>query len=217
MVKNFGGKKSKRLGRKHVQQPRERRLRFPMEKGEIFAIVIKLLGHDMAEVKCIDDINRLCIIRKKFRGRSKRDNTLVSGTIVLVGLREWEVRKESKKKLQKCDLLEVYRSNEVDRLRKDASYENWGILAGACEAAPKFDDNDGDVRFVDAETLAYQEMMENATNVKLDFKKSGGGGDKGDSKGISQKKSGADATMDDKALEDIIKDSLGGDIDIDEI
>lgn len=214
MVKNFGGNKSKRLGRKHVQQPQERRLRFPMEKGEIFAIVIKLLGHDMAEVKCIDDINRLCIIRKKFRGRSKRDNTLVSGTVVLVGLREWEVRKESKKKLQKCDLLEVYRSNEVDRLRKDASYENWGVLAGACESAPKFDDDDGAVRFVDAETLAYQEMMENATNVKLDFKKSGGGGGDGP-KEISQKKSAADASMDEQL--DIIKDALGGDIDIDEI
>ena len=91
MVKNYGGNKSKKMGRKFVNQPQDRRVRFAEEAEELYAVVIKLFGNGMAEVKCIDDVTRLCIFRKKFKGRGKRDNMVSIGTVVLVGQRTWEV------------------------------------------------------------------------------------------------------------------------------
>ena len=38
----------------------------------------------------------------------------------------------NKEKLDKCDLLEVYSSADVNKLRKMASWEDWSVLAGAC-------------------------------------------------------------------------------------
>ena len=69
----------------------------------------------MCEVMCNDSNNRLCIIRNKFKGRSKRDNNIVMGTWVMVGIRSWELLKEGTK--QKCDLLEVYNEIEKSKLK----------------------------------------------------------------------------------------------------
>ena len=68
----------------------------------------------MVDVMCIDNVNRLCIIRNKFRGRGKRDNCVNIGTWVLIGEREWEATSTDKK--PKCDLLEVYNSSDVEQL-----------------------------------------------------------------------------------------------------
>jgi len=157
MVKNFGGNKSKKMGRKFVNQPRDRRIRFAEEIEELYAVVTKLFGNGMAEVKCIDNENRLCIFRKKFKGRSKRDNMVSLGTVVLIGIRNWEVTASDSKKLDKCDLLEVYSSADVGKLRKMASWEDWSVLAGACELfGPKFEETDG-MEFVDQQVLEYKE------------------------------------------------------------
>lgn len=157
MVKNFGGNKSKKMGRKFVNQPRDRRIRFAEEIEELYAVVTKLFGNGMAEVKCIDNENRLCIFRKKFKGRSKRDNMVSLGTVVLVGIRNWEVTAADSKKLDKCDLLEVYSSADVGKLRKMASWEDWSVLAGACELfGPKFEETEG-MDFVDQQVLEYKE------------------------------------------------------------
>ena len=83
MVKNYGGNKNKKFGRKHLQQ-NNRKLRLKQEDDELYACVTKLLGNGMCHVFGIDNITRLCIIRNKFRGRSKRHNTLVAGSWVLV-------------------------------------------------------------------------------------------------------------------------------------
>ena len=157
MVKNFGGNKSKKLGRKFVNQPQDRKVRFAEEVEELYAVVTKLFGNGMAEVKCIDDVTRLCIFRKKFKGRSKRDNMVSMGTVVLIGVRNWEVIAANSKKLEKCDLLEVYSPADVDKLRKMASWENWHVLAGACELfGPKFEETEG-MDFVDQQVLEYKE------------------------------------------------------------
>ena len=157
MVKNFGGNKSKKMGRKFVNQPRDRRIRFAEEVEELYAVVTKLFGNGMAEVKCIDNKDRLCIFRKKFKGRSKRDNMVSLGTVVLVGIRNWEVTASDSKKLDKCDLLEVYSSADVGKLKKMASWEDWSVLAGACELfGPKFEETDG-MEFVDQQVLEYKE------------------------------------------------------------
>ena len=70
----------------------------------------------MADVLCNDGVMRLLIIRKKFRGRHRRDNRIKIHTVVLVGIREWEVVGPQKK--SKVDLLEVYSDSDVAQLQK---------------------------------------------------------------------------------------------------
>jgi hypothetical protein len=61
-----------------------------------------------------------CHIRGKFRGRGKKDNFIVSGTLLLVGLREWE-REPSAGKLLNCDLIEVYSESDKIRLKNSVT------------------------------------------------------------------------------------------------
>ena len=110
MVKNSGGNKSKKFGRKHLQ-PNNRKLRLKQEEDELYSCVTTLLGNGMQHVIGIDNITRLCTIRNKFRGRSKRHNTSIAGSWVLVGIQSLET-KMTLKKLDNCDLLEVYTENE---------------------------------------------------------------------------------------------------------
>jgi translation initiation factor IF-1 len=124
MVKNVtGGCKSKKMANKHVNAPKTDKLRLALEDGEIYAIVTKNFGNGV-QVQTIKNETLFCHIRGRFTGRSRRDNTLTIGSWVLVGMREWESTKKN------CDLLEVYSSQEVERLRKSV-YENWSILIAA--------------------------------------------------------------------------------------
>lgn len=83
---------------------------------EMFALIVKMLGNGMCEVSCADGVNRLCIIRKKFRGRQKHKNIVSAGATVMVGLRSWE--KNERSNMQKCDLLEVYSESELRKLKQ---------------------------------------------------------------------------------------------------
>jgi translation initiation factor IF-1 len=74
-----------------------------------------MLGGSNCHVKCVDGVTRLCVIRGKFRGKGKRDNVLSVGSMVLVGIRDYESCK-GKDKLETCDLLEVYRESDKTRL-----------------------------------------------------------------------------------------------------
>jgi translation initiation factor IF-1 len=124
MVKNTkGGNKSKAIARKHiVDTKRERALRLSTCNYEKYGVVIRILGNGMFYV--VTDIasekqpQLLGHIRNKFRGRSKRDNTITLGSVVLVGLREWE-----EPNYKECDLLEVYDSNEVRQMMKNPSID----------------------------------------------------------------------------------------------
>jgi initiation factor 1A len=115
MVKNTqGGNKSKGLARKNMSSSHEKRvLRLPTCSLEQIAVVTQLLGHGMFYVVTEEGVQLLGRIRNKFRGRSKRDNNLTKGIVVLVGLREWEAPN-----YKECDLLEVYDPNEIKQLRK---------------------------------------------------------------------------------------------------
>jgi len=90
-------------------------LRLVQEEGECFAQVERMLGGSNCHVKCVDGVSRLCVIRGKFRGKGKRDNALSMGSMVLVGMRDYESCK-GKDKLETCDLLEVYREADKTRL-----------------------------------------------------------------------------------------------------
>ena len=117
MVKNkTGGSRHKKQARKNVNAPVSTRLRIPKEEGEILAKVMKLFGNGMAEVLCEDKVTRLLIIRKRFKGRNKRDNNIAVNKVLLVGRRLWEV--VGPKKKQKVDLLYVYSDGQIDDLRQ---------------------------------------------------------------------------------------------------
>jgi initiation factor 1A len=136
MVKNTqGGSSHKKFGRKHTTGSSNNRLRVSEAEGELFAIATKMLGNGMFHCLCVDNVTRLCHIRGKFSGRGKRDNAVVSGKWVLIGLREWDITTEhtksnqslTSKKYQQCDLLEVYGDMDKQRLKETVSVD-WAIL-----------------------------------------------------------------------------------------
>ena len=86
------------------------------EEGEEYAKSVRIFGAENAEVLCNDGVMRLCMIRKKFRGRRKKSNELKPNGFVLVGLRTWEVLNPKKK--PKCDLLYVYGKGECEELKQ---------------------------------------------------------------------------------------------------
>lgn len=130
MVKNKkGGSGHKKMARKHVDQEDENRkyirTRDPEENCEMYAVVTKMYGHGNVEVYCQDGTSRLCVIRKKFRGRFKSSNRVSSGSIILVGLRDWESCAK-----EKCDLLEVYSRNDMHKLEKDKFFDKKALSVG---------------------------------------------------------------------------------------
>jgi translation initiation factor IF-1 len=131
MVKNkTGGSKHKSMARKSFSSNNNYNasLRKSEEEDEMYAMVVKMLGGGMCHVDCLDNnviVKRLCIIRNKFRGKSKRDNTLNIGSYVLVGVRSWETKKDGS--MEKCDLLEVYNESSKERLRTSVNL-NWDLF-----------------------------------------------------------------------------------------
>lgn len=164
MVKNFGGNKSKKLGRKHLGNSNsyaQRKLRIKQEEDEIYACVSKIYGQGRCLLRCIDNVERPCVIRNKFRGRGKRDNTLRVGTWILGGIRSWESKTE--KKEQTCDLLEVYNDNEVKQL-KDKVAENWSIFNGLGEVTGEPITLDEDLGFEISNTYVDEELEKEIIN-----------------------------------------------------
>jgi initiation factor 1A len=179
MVRNEGGgNKMKHLARKHVNgssQQQNKFLRVSQSNDEIYAYIVRLLGNSMCLVKCVDGYERLCHIRGKFTGRSKRENALSQGTWVLIGLRQWDAEKEfaskvskTDKKIQKCDLLEIYSSSEREKLRVQEKIfqdliteENNSDGSGAGGGGDSDDEfkTNHTVEFKDQKTLEYQEII----------------------------------------------------------
>ncbi len=158
MVKNLGGNKSKKLGRKHISASNSyanRKLRIKQEEDEIYACVLKVYGNGRCLLRCIDNIERPCVIRNKFRGRGKRDNTIRVGTWILAGVRSWESKTE--KKEQTCDLLEVYNDNEVKQL-KDKVSEEWSLFHGLGEISCDGINMDEDLGFEMSNIEANEEL-----------------------------------------------------------
>ena len=161
MVKNLGGNKSKRGARKHTQPATHTNTRKAVEEGEVYGSVTNVFGNGRAEVMCIDGNRRLLMIRKKFKGRNKRDNTIGKGTWVLAGKREWEVRGTNDKEV--CDLLEVYSATDVENL-KNSVVCDWRVLASEKDTALVQDE---ELVFEDDRTQHYAEIMDNAETADI--------------------------------------------------
>jgi len=117
MVRNMtGGKKAKSVAR-FVAPPTFRPAK---EEGELYALVEKNMGNGILNVRCIDNVVRKCIVRKKFTGRQR--DILQVGSWILVGLREFETTKD------KCDLIEIYTPSDVAKLQlMDVPWHVFGI------------------------------------------------------------------------------------------
>ena len=162
MVKNVkGGSGHKSQARKFAStgvSKQTSKLRIVEEDGEIYAQVTKVFGNGMCDVLCIDEKTRLCIIRGKFRGRGKRDNTIRPGSWILAGKREWESEKKDEK--QKCDLLEVYSDFDIERLKKSV-HENWKIFANMDIVKSKTDiDLEDTFEFSNSNADEYNRVMQ---------------------------------------------------------
>jgi len=118
MVRNkSGGSGHKKMASKHVKSNnfRSKKIR-KAEKDELYAKVIRINGGSVFDILCNDKVVRQMVVRKKFRGRNKRDNALSMDTMVLVGIRTWQVLNTKKK--EKVDLLEVYSKDQMEDLKK---------------------------------------------------------------------------------------------------
>ena len=146
-----GGRNNRKVGRKYVGTPGGgNKLRVVEDEGELYAVVRKILGGGMMTVLCMDNVERLCVMRKKFRGRGKRDNMVAKGSWILIGLRDWESSTQNK-----CDLIEVYNPNEVTQLQ--ALDGNWSILKAEGGGA---EENSDGIQFVDDKTAEYIKLLE---------------------------------------------------------
>ena len=162
MVKNTkGGSKQKKQGRKFVNAPSDKKVRYAVDENEIYVVVEKLLGNGM--FMAIDALNKeyLCVMRNKFRGRNKRDNNVTLGSWVLIGKREWESTTKPK-----CDLLEVYNDYEKEKLKNSGNPLIKNLKSS--HDTNNFDDND-DITFESNETSNYRnKILSNLDNNKSD-------------------------------------------------
>ena len=162
MVKNTGGNKAKGYARKNMVKG-SYALRISEDSAEIYAQAVKILGGSICRVTNLQGIEMNCHIRGKFRGRGKRDNTITTGTWLLVGLREWE-KEASSGKLLNCDLIEVYSDSDKNRLKNSVNSIDWTPFVTndtrtSC-AKTESDDLAPEIVFADDNTMEYKALID---------------------------------------------------------
>ena len=166
MVKNEkGGCNGKKVAHKHAVKSTKSGLRISQSKSEIYGVVKRLNGNTF-DVMCIDDKERRCFIRGKFKGRGKRDNIIEVDKWVLIGIREFQQapgenaiksNSKGKKEMEMCDLLEVYSSGEKDTLKRTHGiFMKESELSRASTTVVAMEDV---CDFVDTDTLRYQKIV----------------------------------------------------------
>ena len=170
MLKNTkGGKNAKKFGRKFSNQGGPTILRMSKDPAEVYACCSKIYGGANIEVKCVDGVDRLCIMRNKFRGRGKRDNVITVGTWLLVGLRDFETVKEGKR--ENCDLLEVYKDYDKEKLQQNEPSVSWSVLKTIRSVADtsytKDDDDDDLFEFSNNKIDSIEEMINNTSTTMI--------------------------------------------------
>jgi len=76
--------------------------------GDVYGVVVKLLGYDRALVRCQDGYERLC----RIRGKLKRRIWIRPGDVVLVS--PWEFQYE-----KRGDIIWRYTKNQAEWLRRE--------------------------------------------------------------------------------------------------
>ena len=76
--------------------------------GDVYGVVVKLLGYDRALVKCQDGHERLC----RIRGKLKRRIWIRPGDVVLVS--PWDFQRD-----KRGDIIWRYTRNQAEWLRRE--------------------------------------------------------------------------------------------------
>jgi len=92
--------------RRRKEESTEHKVRMPME-GEVFGIVIQLLGYDRVRVECDDGYTRVC----RIPGKMKKRVWIREGDVVLVA--PWDFQFETR-----GDITWRYTKNEARWLRE---------------------------------------------------------------------------------------------------
>jgi len=103
MVRNTtGGSKTKSIARKSAA-PAVAVDYKPKNELERVAKVTKMYGNGMCQIVTQDhpQLDLMCHIRGKFRGKSKKHNLIAIHSMVVIGLRDWE------NPYKNCDLISV--------------------------------------------------------------------------------------------------------------
>ena len=171
MVKNEkGGCNGKKVAHKHAVKSTKSGLRISQSKSEFYGVVKRLNGNTF-DVMCVDDKERRCFIRGKFKGRGKRDNIIEVDKWVLIGIREFQQapnenaiksNSKGKKEMEMCDLLEVYSSGEKDTLKRTHGIfmKESELSRTSTTVVPMEDVCD----FVDNDTLRYQKIVSSSSS-----------------------------------------------------
>jgi initiation factor 1A len=162
-----GGSKTKCQARK-FSTSYSSRAAIPMSKDEleVYACVMKLFGQGRCLVKTVDGHEINCIIRNKFKGRSKHNNTLVLGSIILVGLRHWEG--EDQKKI--CDLLYVYDNDEHNVLKTLPNTRIQNLNPILDNLTNSYNNNDSGLIFTDEINNVFEKniLLDNVVEDDID-------------------------------------------------
>ena len=165
MVKNDKGGHHKNRARKdNTPSVSYNKLRVAEEAGEIYAVVVKMLGGGMCHAECIDGKKRLCHFRGKFSGKNKRQNEISMNTWIMVGVREWEADKPvatggKKEQYNQCDLLEVYSDHQKKQLIA-MPREEWHMLTKHDTSLDADHDKAEGVSFKTESAQEYDELMD---------------------------------------------------------
>ena len=170
MVKNKkGGNRHKKMASKNNQPMTRQKLRTAKQNdGEMYAIVTQVFGNGMCEVYCNDEVIRLLIIRRKFKGRNRRDNSVTLNGLLLVGIREWEV--VAPRKVPKCDLLFVYNDYHKEELKNKDGFNEKILWQNNGKKALE-EKEDGGVLFthdIDEETPKINIVMNKDDNKQIE-------------------------------------------------
>jgi len=160
-----GGSGHKKQAKKYNTPYTKSKTRLVKDKDEMYAKVISLFGNGMAEVLCNDEKKRLLIIRRRFKGRNKRDNFVSVDKMLLVGIRSYEVVSEKKK--QKVDLLYVYNNEDINDLKNDTSF-NVNILPDSLKIT--MEDNPFDITNKKDWSKVYDEEIKEQENKEQENK-----------------------------------------------
>ncbi len=76
--------------------------------GDVYGVVVKLLGYDRALVRCQDGHERLC----RIRGKLKRRIWIKPGDVVLVS--PWDFQRD-----KRGDIIWRYTKNQAEWLRRE--------------------------------------------------------------------------------------------------
>lgn len=116
MTKNtLGGKKNKSFARKtssHTQ------MMLSSSSLEVYAIVTKIFGNGLFQATTNEGMILTGHIRNKFKGRSKHSNLISNGSIILLGLREWESTPKN------ADLIYVYDASELETVQSSHNIQS---------------------------------------------------------------------------------------------